>query len=282
MDAGAARRSRPGASGEIASPAIELKDVTLARGGRTVLAGVSFAIAAGQLIGVFGPNGAGKTTLLQAILGLNRPLQGEIYCHGERARRGNKEAGYLPQQRGTVSDLRIRGQDFVASACHGERWGLPLLGKAGRREVKEALALVRAEALAARVLSELSGGELQRLLLAQALLGKPRLLLLDEPLISLDLHYQQAVVELVKEIQRHLGITVLFTAHDINPLLGVMDRVLYLGSGQAALGTVEEVINGEVLTRLYDTPIEVLKVKGRVLVVSGHGPVETHAHIHHA
>jgi len=259
---------------------IELDRVTLARGGRNVLAEVSFAIAEGEFVGVFGPNGSGKTTLLLAILGLIRPSRGVLNIFGEVARRGTAAAGYLPQQRSPVADLRLRGWDFVASACHGERWGLPLLGAAGRREVHAAVELVGAAAIAERPLSELSGGELQRLLLAQSLLGKPKLLLLDEPLISLDPHFQQAVVELVKRIQSSLGITVLFTAHDINPLLGVMDRVLYLGHGQAALGTVEEVINGEVLSRLYSTPIEVLHVKGRILVVSGHGPVETHAHLH--
>ena len=282
MDALAARSPRPGAGRPVGAHAIELDGVSLARGGRQVLADVSFAVEPGEFIGVFGPNGAGKTTLLHAILGLIRPVRGQLSCHGEPARRGNAEAGYLPQQRGQVADLRLRGWDFVASACYGERWGLPLLGRAGRREVGSAIELVGASALAERPLCELSGGELQRLLLAQSLLGKPRLLLLDEPLISLDPRYQQAVVELVKRIQASLGITVLFTAHDINPLLGVMDRVLYLGNGQAALGTVEEVINGEVLSRLYSTPIEVLHVKGRILVVSGHGPLETHAHLHDA
>ncbi|HKO07608.1 MAG TPA: ATP-binding cassette domain-containing protein [Alphaproteobacteria bacterium] len=280
MDDVAARCSRPGARGQVDAPAIELDRVTLTRGGRNVLADVSFAIAQGEFIGVFGPNGSGKTTLLQAILGLIRPSRGVLSVFGEGARRGTAAAGYLPQQRSPVADLRLCGWDFVASACNGERWGLPLLGAAGRREVHAAVELVGAAALAERPLSELSGGELQRLLLAQSLLGKPKLLLLDEPLISLDPHFQQAVVELVKRIQSSLGITVLFTAHDINPLLGFMDRVLYLGHGQAALGTVEEVINGEVLSRLYSTPIEVLRVKDRILVVSGHGPVETHAHLH--
>ena len=129
-------------------------------------------------------------------------------------------------------------------------------------------------------LRELSGGELQRLLLAQALLGRPKLLLLDEPLISLDPHFQQAVVALVKEIQQSCGMTVLFTAHDLNPLLGAVDRVLYLGNGKAALGAVDEVITGDVLSALYRMPIEVLRVNGRILVVAGHGPVEAEAHRH--
>ncbi len=282
MDVVAARRPRSGAGQEVAADAIRLEGVTLARQGRVVLAEVNAALRAGEFIGVFGPNGAGKSTLLHAILGLLRPAAGEIRVFGARPMRGNRLAGYLPQQRSPVADLRLRGWDLVASALNGERWGLPLLDRAGRRDIAWALATVEAEALAARPLCQLSGGEVQRLLLAQALLGRPRLLLLDEPLVSLDPRYQQAVVALAKRVQEQHGITVVFTAHDINPLLGAMDRVLYLGQGRAALGTVDEVVTEEVLSRLYGTPIEVLRIKGRILVVSGHGPVEAHAHLHDA
>ncbi len=261
-------------------PAIELDGVSLARAGRMILSNVSARIRPGEFIGMFGPNGSGKTTLLHAILGLLRPVAGELRVLGSVPGRGNHAAGYLPQQRSPVADLRLRGWDFVASALHGERWGLPLLGSAGRREVDWAIETVEAQALAGRPLCQLSGGELQRLLLAQALLGKPKLLLLDEPLISLDPHFQQAVVALVQRVRQTLGITVLFTAHDLNPLLGAMDRVLYLARGQAALGTVEEVMTSEVLSRLYDTPIEVLRLKDRILVVSAHGEIEVDAHRH--
>jgi zinc/manganese transport system ATP-binding protein len=141
---------------------------------------------------------------------------------------------------------------------------------------------VEAQQLAARALCELSGGELQRLLLAQALLGKPRLLLLDEPLLSLDPRFQETVVTLVREVQKREAMTVLFTAHELNPLLGAMDRVLYLGHGSAAIGSVDEVITSDVLSRLYGTPIEVLRVNGRIVVVSGYGAVEADAHRHDA
>ena len=245
-----------------------------------MLAEVSAAIGAGEFVGVFGPNGAGKTTLLQAVLGLLRPASGTIRVFASVPRRGNPAAGYLPQRRGMVADLPLRGWDFVASACAGERWGLPCLGRGGRADVGAALEIVGASGLSARRLCDLSGGELQRLLLAQALLGAPKLLLLDEPLVSLDPHFQQAVVGLVKEIQRARGMTVLFTAHDLNPLLGVMDRVLYLGRGRAALGTVDSVIRDDVLSELYGTPIEVLQLNGRFVVVAGHGPVEAEAHRH--
>jgi zinc/manganese transport system ATP-binding protein len=262
--------------------AIELDRVTLARAKRNVLTDVSVAIRAGEFIGVFGPNGAGKTTLLHAILGLLRPSAGEVKVFGASPARGNRASGYLPQHRTSVADLCLRGWDFVASAHHGERWGVALAGRAGRRDVDRAIAAVDAQTLAARPLCELSGGELQRLLLAQALLGKPKLLLLDEPLLSLDPHFQQAVVALIKRIQQSEGITVLFTAHELNPLGDVMDRVLYLGQGKAALGSVEEVITSEVLSRLYGAPIDVLRIDDRLLVLSGHGLVESDAHRHHA
>jgi zinc/manganese transport system ATP-binding protein len=281
LDAVAAQSARPRA-GSLAEYAIELDRVTIARGARTVLADVSAAIRPGEFIGVLGPNGAGKTTLLQAILGLLQPVAGAIRIFGVKPGRGGPMAGYLPQQRAAVADLPLRGWDFVASALDGERWGLPLIGRRNRQEVDRVLETVAASALAGRPLREISGGELQRLLLAQALLGRPRLLLLDEPLISLDPHFQQAVVALVKQIQQSRGITVLFTAHDLNPLLGAIDRVLYLGHGHAALGTVDEVITDRVLSGLYQTPIEVLRVNGRILVVAGHGPVEAEAHRHEA
>jgi len=263
--------------------AVELENLTLSRGRRTILANVSASIGEGEFIGVFGPNGAGKTTLLHAILGLLPPASGAIRVFGKPPGNGTALAGYLPQKRSAIGDLRLRGWDLVASAYEGHRWGPPVLGSRGRREVAWALATVEATALAERPLSELSGGELQRVLLAQALLGKPKLLLLDEPLISLDPRYQQAVVELIKRVQGALGITVLLTAHELNPLLGFMDRVLYLGHGRAALGTTEEVITSEVLSRLYDAPIEVLRLNGRIVVVAAHGgEVEAEAHRHDA
>jgi zinc/manganese transport system ATP-binding protein len=262
------------------SHAIELERVVLARGGRIVLSSVDIAIRSGEFVGVFGPNGAGKTTLLHAILGLIRPAAGKLRVFGAEPARGNRDAGYLPQQHVSVADLRLRGRDFVASALRGDRWGVPVLDQAGADEVDRVIAMAEAEALAARPLSELSGGELQRLFLAQALLGRPRLLLLDEPLISLDPHFQHSIVELVRNIQQSDGMTVLFTAHELNPLLGAMDRVLYLGGTRARLGSVDEVVTGDVLSRLYGTPIDVLRVNGRIVVLVAHGLFEADAHRH--
>jgi zinc/manganese transport system ATP-binding protein len=260
--------------------AISLRGVTLMRGDRPILADVDADIAPGEFIGILGPNGSGKTTLLHALLGLIRPASGEMRVFGEPPGRA-AAIGYLPQKRSALSDFAMRGRDFIGSAVRGERWGVPHLSASDKRDIGEVLDLVEGRDLAERPLSHMSGGETQRLLLAKALLGKPKLLLLDEPLMSLDLRFQAGVVSLVQKVRERLGLTVLFTAHELNPLLGVMDRVLYLAYGRAALGAVNEVMTSEVLSRLYRTPIEVLRVGGRIIVVSSHGEMDVHAHHGH-
>jgi zinc/manganese transport system ATP-binding protein len=260
--------------------AVQLIGATLAFGSRTVLSGIDLSIGDNEFVGVLGPNGSGKTTLMRAILGLVPLRAGAIRVLGSAATRGNPAVGYMPQTRAAMGDVRLSGWDFVASGVNGHHWGLPLVRANARREVAWALEMVQATALARRPLAETSGGERQRLLLAQALLGRPRLLLLDEPLISLDPHHQRAVVELGRTLQTELGIAVLFSAHEINPLLGALDRVLYLGNGHAALGSVEEVITGPVLSRLYGSPIDVERVHGRIFVMSGGYDMERDAHRH--
>jgi zinc/manganese transport system ATP-binding protein len=260
--------------------AIELAGVTLAFGARPVLTDIDLTVRQNEFIGVMGPNGSGKTTLMRAILGLLPPRSGRIRVLGKPVARGNPAIGYMPQARSALDQLRLSGWDFVASGVKGHRWGLPLLDRAARMQAASALERVQATELAQRPLAELSGGERQRLLLAQALLGRPRLLLLDEPLISLDPHHQRTVVELSRALQQELGMTVLFSAHELNPLLGVLDRVLYLGQGHAALGTVEEVVTGPVLSRLYGSAIDVVRLNSRIFVMSGGHDVEHDAHQH--
>jgi zinc/manganese transport system ATP-binding protein len=259
---------------------IDFRDVTLELGGRAVLAGVSLEIAQREFVGVLGPNGSGKTTLMRGVLGLVPASRGSIHVLGRPAARGNPAIGYVPQVRASIGSMRLSGWDFVAGVVNGHRLGMPIASKTVCAEVERALDLVGARDLARRPLAETSGGERQRLLLAQALIGQPRLLLLDEPLISLDPHHQHAVVALVKSLQTELGITVLFSAHELNPLLGALDRVLYLGRGQAALGTVDEVITSAVLSRLYGSEIDVVHVKGRIFVMSGEHDVERDVHRH--
>jgi zinc/manganese transport system ATP-binding protein len=259
---------------------IELDQTTITIGDRDVLVNTSFAIRHGEFIGVLGPNGAGKTTLMRAILGLLPPSAGCLRVFGRVPQSGDRDIGYLPQVRTVVPDLRVRGFDFVASSVHGERWGLPFLTRADRAMITGTLEAVGAGDLATRALSEMSGGERQRLLLSQALLGEPQLLLLDEPLISLDYRYQEAVIDLVRSFARERNITVLFSAHELNQLIGTLDRVLYLGNGRAALGTVEEVATAPVLSQLYGADIQVVHADGHIFVLSRGRDVERSAHVH--
>jgi zinc/manganese transport system ATP-binding protein len=259
---------------------VELDYATIGIGGRIVLADASFAIQAGEFIGVLGPNGAGKTTLMRAILGLLSPSAGAVRVFGSSPQRGDRTIGYLPQVRTVLPDLRVRGLDFIGSSLHGERWGLPSLSRHDRHMIEETLEAVGARDLAARPLSAMSGGERQRLLLAQALVGSPKLLLLDEPLISLDQRHQEVVIDVVRKVCRERGITVLFSAHELNQLLGTLDRVLYLGNRQAVLGTVDEVISAPVLSRLYGTDIQVVRAEGHIFVMSRGRDVEVSDHQH--
>jgi zinc/manganese transport system ATP-binding protein len=242
--------------------AVALDGATIAIGGKTILADVSLAIGAAEFVGVLGANGAGKTTLMKAILGLIAPVAGRISVLGEPATRGNPKIGYLPQTRAAPPALRLTAYDFLASSLRGHRWGIPVLSAADRREIQRVIDIVDGGNLALRPLNALSGGERQRLLLAQALIGGPRLLLLDEPLISLDPRQQQVVVDLVR----------------LNQLLPVIDRVLYLGNRQAAIGTVDEVVTPSVMSRLYGAPIDVVRVRGRIFVLSEGHDVEHQPH----
>jgi zinc/manganese transport system ATP-binding protein len=240
---------------------------TIGNAGRPVLAGIDFALEQGEFVGLLGPNGAGKTTLLRTLLGLIPPLAGCVEVLGEPARRGNPHIGYLPQTNAAPVP-RLRVLDVLAASLCAHRWGLPRSGPAGHAAIIQALARVGAAGLAERPLSALSGGERQRVLIAQALLGKPRLLLLDEPLAGLDPRHQGEIVSLLREVQQMLGITVLCSAHDINVLLPAMDRVLFVAGGGVALGPVAQVATGQVLSRLYGAPIDVVRAGSHIFVSS--------------
>ena len=259
---------------------IELDHATLSVGGREVLADISFAIKPGEFIGVLGPNGAGKTTLMRAILGLLPPSRGRtprVRPAAAARRSGHRlpAAGAHPAAGFARARARLHRQ-FAARRTLGRA-----IASARRpRKIEATLAAVGARDLAERPLSDMSGGERQRLLLAQALIGEPRLLLLDEPLISLDYRYQEAVIDLVRRFARERDITVLFCAHELNQLIGALDRVLYLGNGHAALGTVEEVVTAPVLSRLYGAQIEVVHADGHIFVLSRGRDVERADHLH--
>jgi zinc/manganese transport system ATP-binding protein len=268
---------RPMTERHMTEPVLELAGAAARVAGRTLWSGVDLTVRAGEFVAVLGPNGVGKSTLVKALLGLLPLAQGSARVLGHPVRSGNSEIGYLPQRRNFDSQLRVRGLDVVRLGLDGTRWGMPLPGarrfsaraRADEQRVHEVVRQVDAHAYAYRPIGELSGGEQQRLLIAQALASRPKLLLLDEPLDSLDLPNQAAVAALISRICAADGVTVLIVAHDVNPILSYLDTVVYLAGGGVATGSPRAVITSETLSRLYRTPIEVLSTSDGRLVVVG-------------
>ena len=269
---------------------IEFRDAGVRMGERMLWSGVDLRVAAGEFVAVLGPNGVGKSTLIKAVLGLVPLTSGSLTVQGEAPGMSNAAIGYLPQRRTFDSQLRVRGIDVVRLGLDGNRWGVPIPGarrfsaaaRATDRRVREVLVQVDADAYADRPVGELSGGEQQRLLIAQALASRPRLLLLDEPLDSLDLPNQGAIAALISRICRADGVTVVMVAHDVNPILSYLDRVVYMASGGVAAGSPNEVITSETLSRLYGTPVEVLSTSDGRLVVVGQPEAPAHHHDRHS
>jgi zinc/manganese transport system ATP-binding protein len=244
-----------------------VEDLRVDLGGRTILAGVSFAVETGELVAVLGPNGAGKSTLLKVVLGLIKPVSGRVSVLGQGSGRANARIGYVPQFRAIEAETTLRARDVVRFGLDGNRWGPGWPSRAREKRIDAALDEVDGRELARAAMGELSGGERQRLLIAQALLSDPRLLLLDEPLASPDLGREQEIIALIARVCRARSVAVLFVTHDVNPLLPRVDRVLYLANGKGAIGRPEQVITRETLSGLYGTPVEVVRVEGRVFVV---------------
>jgi zinc/manganese transport system ATP-binding protein len=242
-------------------------------GGQTIWRDVSVSVGEAEFVAVLGPNGAGKSTLIKAILGLLPLVSGNASVLGRPPGEAKARIGYLPQRRSFDTGTRIRGVDLVQLGLDGWRWGVPLPGLASRKRsaarVAEVIELVGATAYARRPIGELSGGEQQRLLIAQALVRRPKLLLLDEPLDSLDLSNQAAVAALLRRICVQEQVAVMLVAHDVNPILAYLDRVIYLAGGNATEGAPAQVITSEALSRLYGAPIEVLRASDGRLVVVG-------------
>jgi zinc/manganese transport system ATP-binding protein len=270
-----------------APPAVRLDGASVRIGGHEIFSAVSLTISQGEFVAVLGPNGAGKSTLMRAILGLVPLAGGTVDVLGTTPQRARSEIGYLPQRQSFDRQTRVRGVDLVGLGLDGTRWGVPLALTANarrrrRRErarVGEVIELVGAGAYATRAIGELSGGEQQRLLIAAALVRRPRMLILDEPLDSLDLPNQAAVTGLVRRICSAENVAVLLVAHDVNPLLGYLDRVVYLAAGRVLAGDVADVITAPKLSDLYGTPIEVLHTNDGRLVVVGQ-PEAPHHHGH--
>jgi zinc/manganese transport system ATP-binding protein len=249
---------------------LRLDGIGVRLGGRQVLSDVSFSLGRGEFTGIIGPNGAGKTTLLRVILGLVEPSAGRVLVEGRPLQAKNKASiGYVPQKLVIDPDMPLRARDVVSLGLDGHRLGFGFPSRQRRALVERALDDVGAASYADARVGELSGGEQQRVLVAHALISRPRLLLLDEPLANLDLRSEQEIVALLGRLARDQGIAVLLSAHDMNPLLGVMDRIVYVANGHAACGSTDEVVTSEGLTRLYGHHVDVVRVHSRVLVVAG-------------
>ncbi|GAA3092424.1 zinc/manganese transport system ATP-binding protein [Kribbella aluminosa] len=256
------------------SVVLTLEQAALGFGSRTLWDGLDLQVHSGELIAVLGANGSGKSSLLKVILGQTRLRSGSATLLGTPVRRGDRRIGYIPQQRLAEDGAPLRGRDLVALGVDGHRWGVPIPSRRRRQRVNQLLSSVGAEAYASTPLSSLSGGEQQRLRIAQALAAEPRLLLCDEPLLSLDLPHQRLVSDLVDDARRRLDLGVLFVTHDINPILDKVDRLLYIANHRFRIGTPDEVLTTEVLSELYDAPVEVIRHNGRILVagVPDHDP----------
>jgi zinc/manganese transport system ATP-binding protein len=269
--------------------AVELQQAAIAIRGTTILSSVDLTVNNGEFLAVLGPNGAGKSTLMKAILGLVPLAAGDVSVLGTTPADARSQIGYLPQRHGFDSSVRIRGIDLVRLGLDGTRWGVPISPTSRSREnrkrererIDRAIELVGATRYATRALGELSGGEQQRLLIAQALVRNPKLLILDEPLDSLDIPNQASVASLIRRVCSAEDVAVLLVAHDVNPLLGYLDRVVYLAGGHAVAGTVDEVITAPTLSALYGSPVEVLEASdGRRVVVGTPDAPHHHGHRH--
>jgi zinc/manganese transport system ATP-binding protein len=253
---------------------LRLDGITVRLSGREVLHDVSFAIRPGEFTGLIGPNGAGKTTILRVILGLLAPSAGTVTVDGapiggHRRHRRESVIGYVPQKLLIEPDMPLRVRDVVALGIDGNKLGVPFPSRARRELVAETLRAVGADSYADARVGELSGGEQQRVMIAHALISQPKLLLLDEPLANLDIRSAQGIVAVLAKLAREQRIAVLISAHDMNPLAPVMDRIVYVAAGRAAVGSADDVLRTDVLSQLYGQHVDVLHVHGRVVIVAG-------------
>lgn len=274
------------AAGSARPVVLSIRDAALHRAGRELWSGLDLDVHAGELVAVLGPSGSGKTTLLRAILGLESLSRGEIAVAAAAGaekvtRRGSRSIGYIPQARPLPRDTSLRGRDLVTLGVDGHRFGFPIPRRGDRARVDALLDAVGARDFADRPVGLLSGGEQQRLRAGQALADDPRLLLCDEPLTSLDLANQQAVIGLIDRHRKEKDAAVLLVTHDINPLLGKVDRILYIANGRFTLGTPQEVLRSDVLTALYGAHVFVLRAGDRLVVVGAPDAEASHHHHDH-
>jgi zinc/manganese transport system ATP-binding protein len=250
---------------------ITFSNVTYTVQNKIILDNISFEIKKGDFVAVLGPNGAGKSTLLQLILGIIKPTSGTITVYKEKPGMRNDAIGYSPQSKPFDIDLPILGKDYVALGLNGKEFGFHTPKKDTQRKVQAILEEFDAKELGMKKLGKLSGGEQQRLSLALAMISEPDIVLLDEPLANLDLSYQAEIVRRIYTYHKEHNHTILLVAHDVNPLLSYIDTVLYIANAHVKMGAPEEVIQDAVLTELYQTPVTVFHVNGRIFVAESSG-----------
>jgi zinc/manganese transport system ATP-binding protein len=260
---------------------LTVEGVSVWLSGREILHDVGFSLCRGEFAGLIGSNGAGKTTLLRVILGLQAPAEGTVRVAGQPRSRRHPMIGYVPQKILLDPDMPIRARDLVGLGLDGQRLGIPLPSPGRRKLIDEMLRAVGADRFGDARVGNLSGGEQQRVLIAHALISRPKLLLLDEPLANLDIRSEQEIVALLSLVAKEQQIAVLISAHEINPLLPVMDRVVYMAAGKAASGTADEVVRSDVLSALYGQHVDVIHVHDRILVIAGRGAPHSDLDVHH-
>ncbi len=255
------------------APAISADHVRVGYRSDPVWTDATFSVRPGEFVAVIGPNGAGKTTMFRLLLGIQRPWSGSLRVFGAAPRRGNPRIGYVPQRHTIDADSHVAAEALVRLGASGARWGVGLSPARDRAAAARALEAVGATPLAGKPLSTLSGGELQRIFLAEALVGDPEMLLLDEPLSNLDIRRARELVEVVHELVLARGVTTLLVAHDINPLIECLDKVIYIANGRVASGPPSEVLTSPALSALYGAPVEVLHdSRGNLVIVGGEDP----------
>ena len=260
---------------------LSLRAATLRFGERELWRNLNLDVKPGEFLAVLGPNGSGKTSLIKTILGQQALTSGSISLLGAPVGRGSREIGYIPQHTAMEQGSPLRAREMVSLGINGHRWGLPLPSPALRRKLDAILESVGASQYANVPVGTLSGGEQQRVRVGQSIAGEPRLLLCDEPLSSLDLQHQRIISDLINEQRKASGAAVIFVTHDVNPILGMVDRVLYLAGGRFRVGRPDEVLRSEVLSYMYDTPVEVIRSRGRIAVLGAPEGYGVHDHLEH-
>ncbi|CAK7192846.1 Manganese transport system ATP-binding protein MntB [Commensalibacter sp. Nvir] len=245
---------------------IECHDLDIKRGSKLILSQLNLEIGKNQFIGIFGPNGSGKTTFIKTIMGIIPIHQGQLNVFGLSPSKARQFIGYIPQAR-DINTFRLTGRNFLSAGIRGYKFGLPFLNKQDSSRIDEALDQLQAKKLAEKPLEELSGGQRQRLLLAQALIENPKLIILDEPFSNLDPKWTLSILNSIKTIQRQRSLSVLLATHDLNPLLPIIDYVLCIGNKRAVLGTIDSIMTSSVLSDLYEFPLNVIRTKENLFVI---------------